>query len=142
MVFIWVGMVPWSPGTLVPWSQGTLVGYLSFLRSKCDVGKNLKKQPHVLNIWPHGHQVTRHTGGLSQLPIVEMSLGKKCKKKLSILNKFSFLVNFLRHTGPMVTRSSSTQVGCISFQRSKQAKNLAFLIYFVFWTISSDTQVP
>ena len=152
MVFIMVGMVPWSPGTLVPWSQGTLVGYLSFLRSKWDVGKNLRKNlmvwtSFVFNqfhetYWPHGHQVTRHTGGLSQLLRVKMSWGKKSKKKPSALNIFSFLVNFIRHTGPMVTRSSGTLVGCISFQWSKWAKNLTFLIYFVFWTISSDIQVP
>ena len=34
MVFLMVGMVSWSPGTLVPWSPGVLVGYLSFQRSK------------------------------------------------------------------------------------------------------------
>ena len=47
--------------------------------------------------------VTRYTGGLSQLPVVEMSWGKKSKKKPSVLTNFCFLVNFVRHTGPMVT---------------------------------------
>ena len=47
--------------------------------------------------------VTRYTGGLSQLPVVEMSLGKNSKKKPSVLTNFCFLVNFVRHTGPMVT---------------------------------------
>ena len=30
-VFIIVGMIPWSPGTLVSWSTGVLVGYLSLV---------------------------------------------------------------------------------------------------------------
>ena len=47
--------------------------------------------------------VTRCTGSLSQLPVVEMSWGKKSKKKPSVLTNFHFLVNFIRHTGPMVT---------------------------------------
>ena len=32
-----------------------------------------------------------------------MSWGKKSKKKHSVLTNFCFLVNFVRHTGPMVT---------------------------------------
>ena len=47
--------------------------------------------------------VTRYTGGLSQLPVVEMSWGKNSKKKPSVLTNFHFLVNFVRDTGPMVT---------------------------------------
>ena len=47
--------------------------------------------------------VARCTGSLSQLPVVEMSWGKKSKKKPSVLINFRFLVNFIRHTGPMVT---------------------------------------
>merc|ERR1712155_304701 len=47
--------------------------------------------------------VTRCTGGLSQLPVVEMSWGKKSKKKTSLPTNFHVLVNFIRHTGPMVT---------------------------------------
>ena len=80
-------------------------------------GKKSKKKPSVLNnfcflinfIWHTGAMVTmvpmvtRHTGGLSELPVVEMSWGKKSKKKHSILTNFCFLVNFTRHTGPMVT---------------------------------------
>ena len=50
-----------------------------------------------------GPMVTRYTGGLSQLPVVEMSWEKKSKKKPSVLTNFRFLVNFIRHTGPMVT---------------------------------------
>ena len=50
-----------------------------------------------------GPMVTRCIGGLSQLPEVKMSWGKKSEKKLSVLTKFSFLVNFIRHTGPLVT---------------------------------------
>ena len=47
--------------------------------------------------------VTRYTGSLSQLPVVEMSLGKKSKKKPGALINFCFLVSFIIHTGPMVT---------------------------------------
>ena len=47
--------------------------------------------------------VTRCTGSLYQLPVVEMSWGKKFKKKPSVQTNFHFLVNFIRHTGPMVT---------------------------------------
>ena len=43
------------------------------------------------------------TGGLSQLPVVEMSWEKNSKKKPSVHNIFCFLVNFIRHTGPTVT---------------------------------------
>ena len=39
----------------------------------------------------------------SQLPVVEMSWEKNSKKKPSVLTNFCFLVNFVRHTGPMVT---------------------------------------
>ena len=52
---------------------------------------------------PRSPQVTRYTGGLSQLPVVEMSWEKKSKKKSSVLTNFYFLVNFIRHTGHMVT---------------------------------------
>ena len=48
--------------------------------------------------------VTRCTGSLTQLPVVEMSWGKKSKKKPSVLTNFHFLINFIRHTGSMVTR--------------------------------------
>ena len=51
---------------------------------------------------PTGHPAW-YTGVLSQLPVVEMSWGKKSKKKPSVLTNFCFLVNFIRHTGPMVT---------------------------------------
>ena len=52
--------------------------------------------------------VIRCTGSLSQLPVVEMSLGKKSNKKPSVLINFHFLVNFIRHTGPMVTRCAGS----------------------------------
>ena len=48
--------------------------------------------------------VTRYIGSLSQLLVVEMTWGKKSKKKPSVLTNFHFLVNFIRHTGPMVSR--------------------------------------
>ena len=47
--------------------------------------------------------ITKYTGWLPQLPVVEMSWEKKSNKKPSVLNNFYFLVNFIRHTGLMVT---------------------------------------
>ena len=90
--------------------------------------KKSKKKPSVLTNFCFlvntntGPMVTRHTGGLSQLPVVKMSWGKKSKKKPSVLTNFHFLVNFIRHTGPMVTmvtRHTGTQAGYLSFQWSK-----------------------
>ena len=53
----------------------------------------------------HGHQVLRH-------PISDSSglyeLGKKSKKKTSVLINFCLLVNFIRHTRPMVTRCTGS----------------------------------
>ena len=69
----------------------------------------------VYNDW-YGPMVTRYTGpmvtrcigGLSQLPDVKMSWGKKSSKKLSNLNIIHFLINFFIQTGPMVTRAPGT----------------------------------
>ena len=47
--------------------------------------------------------VTRYTGVLSQLLLVEISWGKNSTKKPMNANNFSFLVDFIRPTGPMVT---------------------------------------
>ena len=64
--------------------------------------------------------VTRYTGGLSQLPVVEMSWGKNSKKKPSVQNIFLFSGQFYQthwshdHHGP-----PGTQVGYVSFQWSK-----------------------
>ena len=41
-----------------------------------------------------GPMVTRHIGGLSQLPVDEMSWGKNSKKKPIILNNFLFSGQF------------------------------------------------
>merc|ERR1711923_200768 len=48
----------------------------------------------------HGHQV--HRQSISAFS-GRNELGKKSKKKPSVLINFRFLVNFIRHTGPMVT---------------------------------------
>ena len=71
--------------------------------------------------------VTRYTGGLSQLPVVEMSWGKKSKKKLNVLTNFYFLVNFIRHTGPMVTMvtrctGSLSQLPVVKMSWGKKSK--------------------
>ena len=47
--------------------------------------------------------VTRYTDGLSQLLVVRISWVENCKKKPSVLTNFCFLVNFIRHTGLIVT---------------------------------------
>jgi len=41
-----------------------------------------------------GHRVTWYIGGISWLPVVKMSWGKKSKKKPCVLNNFCFLFNF------------------------------------------------
>ena len=88
--------------------------------------------------------VTRCTGSLSQLPVVEMSWGKKSKKKPSVLNNFYFLVNFIRHTGPMVTRCTVTlfQLPMVEISWGENLrKNLMFWQTFISWSISSDALV-
>ena len=144
-------------------------------------GKNLRKNHFLVNFIRHtGPIVTRFTGSLSQLPVVEMSWGKKSKKKTkcsdhlsftgqfhqthwshghhghhghqvprqpisassgrnelgkkfkkkSILSNFYFLVNFIRHSGPMVTMvtrctGSLSQLPVVKMScRKKSKKNL------------------
>jgi len=58
-----------------------------------------------------GPMVTRYTGGLSQLLVVKMNWGKKSKKKASVMTNFRFLVNFIRHTGPIVTMVTMVTTG-------------------------------
>ena len=90
--------------------------------------------------------VARCTGSLSQLPVVERSWGKKCKKKPSVLINFRFLVNFIRHTGPMVTmvtrctgRLSQLLVVEMSWGKKSKKKpnvltNFHLLVYFIIHT--------
>ena len=47
--------------------------------------------------------VTRYTGGVSQLPAVEISWGDKSKKKPMVLNNFCFLLYFELGPGHRVT---------------------------------------
>ena len=83
--------------------------------------------------------VTRHTGSLSQLPVVEMSWGKKSKKKPSVLTNFHFLVNFIRHTGPMVTMvtrctGSLSQLPVVKMswgEKSKKKPSVPTKFYFM-----------
>ena len=92
--------------------------------------------------------VTRYLGGLSQLPVVEKSWGKKSKKKPSVLSNFHFLVNFIIPTGLMVfmvTRciGSLFQLPVVKMSWGKKSKKkLSVLFHFVFWSMSSDTLVP
>ena len=84
--------------------------------------------------------VPRCTGGLSQLPVVKMSSGKKSKKKPSVLTNFHFLVNFIRHTGPMVTMVTRCTGGLSQLPevemscRKKSKKKRSVLINFFFWS--------
>ena len=95
-----------------------------------------------------GTMVTRYTGGVSQFPVVEMSWGKKSKKKTSGLSNFCFLVNFIRHIGPMVTIVTSCtgnlyQLPVVDMSWGKSLrKNQVFWPTFIFWSISSHTLVP
>ena len=98
---------------------------------------------------PWSPWVTRYTGGLSQLLVVKMSWGKNSKKKHDSLTKFCFLVNFIRHTGPMVTMghqvhrwdiSASIPVVEMSWGgKFKTKPNILNIIFF--WSISSETLV-
>merc|ERR1712102_241221 len=89
--------------------------------------------------------VTRCNDSLTQLPVVEMSWGKKYKKKPSVLTNFHLLVNFIRHTGPMVTMvtmvtryiGSLSQLLVVEMSWGKKYKkkpnvltNFYFLVYF------------
>ena len=69
-----------------------------------------------------------------------MSWGKKSKKKPSVLINFHFLVNFIRHTGPMVTRctGSLSQLPVVKMSWGKNSKKkpsvltkFLFLINFI-----------
>ena len=76
-----------------------------------------------------------------------MSWGKKSKKKPSVLTNFHFLVNFIRHTGPMVTMVTSCtvtlfQLPVVEMNWGKNLrKNLMIWRTFISWSISSDTLV-
>ena len=65
-----------------------------------------------------GPMVTRYTGGLSQLPVVQMSWGKKSKKKPSVLTNFckrKFIVNIhLHYADLMSTLRHSEFLSCCS----------------------------
>ena len=104
-------------------------------------------QHTVTTLVPTGPMVTRYTGGLSQLPVVEMSWGKKSKKKPSVLINFRFLVNFIRHTGPMVTMvtrctGSLSQLPVVEMSWGKNLrKNQKFWPTFIIWSISLDKLV-
>ena len=87
--------------------------------------------------------VTRYTGGLSKLPEVEMSCGKKSKKKTCVLINFHFLVIFIRHIGPMVTMAtrctgSLSQFPVVEMSWGKKSKkkpsvltNFHFLVNYI-----------
>ena len=68
----------------------------------------------VRHTGPMVTMVTKYTGGLSQLTVVEMSWEKNSKKEPGILTNFGFLVNFIRHTGPMVTMCQQVHMWAIS----------------------------
>ena len=79
-----------------------------------------------------------------------MSWGKKSKKKPSVLTNFHFLVNFIRHTGPMVTSCigglSQRQVVKISWGEKSKKKpsvltNFHFLVNFIRHTDPMVTMV-
>ena len=93
----------------------------------------------------HGHQV--HMRSISAYS-GQNELGKKSKKKPSVLTNFRFLVNFIRHTGPMVTMvtrctGSLSQLLVVEMSWGKKSKKKpSVLFHFVFWSMSSDTLVP
>ena len=94
--------------------------------------------------------VTRYTGGLSQLPEVKKSWGEKSKKKQSVLTNFHFLINFIRHIGPMVARytGSLSQLLVVEISWGKKSKkkqsvltNFHFLVNFIRHTDPMVTMV-
>ena len=76
---------------------------------------------------PWSPWVTMYTGGLSQLPVVEMSWEKNSKKKPSIHYIFCFLVNFVRPTGPMVTMGHQVHRCAISASSGRNELGKKFL---------------
>ena len=93
--------------------------------------------------WSHGH----HGHQVHRRPISASSgrneLGKKSKKQPSVLINFCLLVNFIRHTGPMVTMvtrctgslSQHPVVG-MSWEKKSNKKpsvliNICFLVNFI-----------
>ena len=71
-----------------------------------------------------------------------MSQKKKSKKKPSVLTNFHFLVNFIRHTGPMVTMVTR-YTGGLSISKwagEKKSKN-SVLINFHFLVKVTSTRV-
>ena len=81
-------------GTQVPWSPGTQAGYLSFQWSKWSGEKNLRKN---LVFWP-----TFVFWSISSDTQVPWSPGHQ--EHGWAVSASSGLDNFIRHTGPMVTR--------------------------------------
>ena len=65
-----------------------------------------------------------------------MSWEKNSKKKPSILINFGFLINFIRHTGPMVTMGDQVCRWAISANSGLNKKpgiliNFCFLVHFI-----------
>ena len=91
---------------------------------------------------------THHQETFSRLPVAEMSWEKNSKKKPSVHNIFCFLVNFVRHTGPMVTMVTRYTGGLSQFPVVKKSweknskRNPVFTTFFVFWSILSDPLIP
>ena len=96
--------------------------------------------------------VPRCTGGLSLLPVVKMSWGKKSKKKTSVLTNFHFLcissdsLVSWSPWSPQVTRTDEGYLCLLLLLKWAEDKNvrkdLVFWPIFVIWSISSDTLVP
>ena len=148
-------LVPWSP-----WSPGTQAAFLNFLWSKWAWEKKSKKKPSalinfcflvnlIIHTGPMVTMVTRYTGSLSALPVVEMSWGKKILEKTKCSDQLLFSGQFHQthwsHGHHGHHRAPGTQASYLSFQWSKWAgeknlrKNLLFWPTFVFWSILSDT---
>ena len=134
---------------------------------KMSWGKNLRKKQvfwpsfifwsissdTLVPLSPWSPQVTRYTGGLSQLPVVKMSWGKKSKKKLSVLFHFYFWSMSSDTLVPWSPWLPGAQAAYLSFQWSKWAGgkkskkkpsvliNFCFLVNFMWHTCPMVTMV-
>ena len=105
-------------------------------KTKCSDQLSFSGQFHQAHCT--GPMVTRWTGSLIQLPLVEISWGKK-----SVLTNFHFLVNFsfqwLEWAGQKEYKKKPSVLFWAWGKHLK--KNLMFWPTCIFWSISSDTLV-
>ena len=103
--------------------------------------------------WSHGHYGRQAHRRAISASSGQNELGGKSKKKPSVLMNFCFLVNFIRHTGPMVTMvarctGSLSQLPLVEMSWRKKSNkkpniltNFHLLVYFITHTGPMFTMV-